>query len=112
MAAAFKLTTVDDGFYQFSFFNGQGEQILVSPEFESQLLAEQAIQAVRVGSLMSQQIARGQTPDGDWFFMISDGDGQVIAKSKLFNNEMTFDNALHNVRENACVAEVTLSASS
>ncbi len=106
MGATFHITTVEDGFYRFNYRNGQGESVLVSPEFENRSLLEQAIQQVRVGSLMSQQIAKGRTPGGEFFFMIKDGDGQVVAKSILFDTEMLFDNALHNVRENACVAEM------
>ncbi|MFV8816600.1 DUF1508 domain-containing protein [Haliea sp. E17] len=107
MAATFRITTADDGFYQFNYLNGQGESVLVSPEFENKSLLEKAIQEVRVGSLMSQQIAKGKTPGGEFFFMIKDSDGQVVAKSILFDTEMLFDNALHNVRENACLAELS-----
>lgn len=107
MAGAFRVAAVADGYYQFSFLNGQGEPVLTSPEFENRSMVEKAIQDVRVGTLMSQQIAKGKTAGGEWFFMIKDGDGEVIAKSMLFDSEMTFDNALHNVRENACVAELT-----
>ena len=107
MAAAFQISTVEDGFFQFSFVNDGGDSVLVSPEFENRELVEKAIQDVRVGSLMSQQIAKGKTPAGEWFFLIKDSSGKVIAKSILFDNEMIFDNALHNVRENACIAEMT-----
>ena len=107
MGAKFYVSTVADGYYQFNYCNGRGENVLTSPEFESQAMAEKAIQDVRVGSLMSQNIAKGQTPAGEFFFLIKDGNGEVVARSALFNNEMLFDNALHNVRENACVAETT-----
>lgn len=107
MGASFLIDSVDDGFFQFSYLNSKGERVLISQEFETRSMLEQAIQDVRVGSLMSQQIAKGQTPEGDYFFMIKDSGGQIVAKSVLFANEMSFDNALHNVRENACVAELT-----
>lgn len=105
--SAFQVSTVEDGYFQFSYINSQGESVLTSPEFETQDRVEQAIQDVRVGSLMSQQIAKGKTPEGGFFFLIRDSQGQVVARSILFETEMTFDNALHNVRENACVAGVT-----
>ncbi len=106
MGPKFQVTTVEDGFYQFNYLNGNGESVLLSPEFEDKSMLEKAIQEVRVGSLMSQQIAKGKTPDGEFFFMIKGSDGNVVAKSILFDTEMLFDNALHNVRENACVAEL------
>lgn len=105
--SAFQVSTVEDGYYQFAYINSQGDSVLTSPEFETQDMVEKAIQDVRVGSLMSQQIAKGKTPEGDFFFLIRDSNGAVVAKSRLFQTEMTFDNALHNVRENACVAGIT-----
>lgn len=107
MTHEFQISTVADGYFQFTFVNGTGERVLSSPEFETRELVEEAVQAVRLGSLMSQQIAKGKTPEGSWFFLIKDSGGEVIAKSGLYSNEMSFDNALHNVRENACVAAMT-----
>lgn len=106
MAASFLIDSIEEGFFQFSYLNSKGERVLMSPQFETRSMVEKAIQDVRVGSLMSQQIAKGQTPEGEYFFLIKDNGGQVLAKSVLFDNEMSFDNALHNVRENACVAEL------
>lgn len=107
MSAVFIVSPVDDGYFQFQYVNSQNEMLMTSAEFENKLVAEKAIQDVRVGSLMSQLIAKGQTPDGDMFFVIKNNGGDVIAKSILFDNEMLFDNALHNVKENACIAKIT-----
>lgn len=107
MSAIFKVSSLEDGYFQFHFINSQDEMLMMSGEFEGKPTTEKAIQDLRVGSLMSQQIAKAQTPDGDMFFVIKDNSGQVIAKSILFDNEMRCDNALHNVRENACIAKIT-----
>jgi hypothetical protein len=32
--------------------------------------------------------------------------GQILAKSVLFSSTMLFDNALHTVKDNACIAEI------
>lgn len=106
MSAMFRVTPLTDGYYQFHLFSGRGEMLLTSQEFSDRETAEQAIQDVRVGSLMSQQIAKAKTPGGDFFFLVKDPGGEVIARSELFGNEMSFDNALHNFRDNACVAEI------
>ncbi|MCG8313083.1 MAG: hypothetical protein MI976_07695 [Pseudomonadales bacterium] len=110
MAAIFELKTNADGLYEFHFINSKGKMVLMSAEYESKSDAEKAIKEVRVGSLMSQQIAKGKTRDGDSFFVIKDSMGNVIAKSVLFDNEMVFDAALHSVKDNACVAEITEAA--
>ncbi|TGD73516.1 DUF1508 domain-containing protein [Mangrovimicrobium sediminis] len=106
MSAVFRVAPVEEGFFQFQLLDANGEMLLVSPEFENREFAESAIQDVRVGSLMSQNIAKAKTPQGEFFFLIKDSHGAIVAKSELFDNEMRFDNALHSVRENACVAEI------
>ena len=106
MSAVFKISPDEEGFFQFEFVNSKGEIILLSPAFEQKEMAEKAIQDVRVGSLMSQNIAKAKTPDGGFFFMINDQSGTAVAKSILFDNEMLFNNALHSVREDACIADI------
>lgn len=106
MPAVFELKTNDDGYYVFHFIDGKGEMLLMSGEYENKAEAEQAIKDVKVGSLMSEQIAAGQVPNGENFFVIKDARGQVLVKSILFDSRMVFDNALHAVKDNACVAEI------
>jgi uncharacterized protein YegP (UPF0339 family) len=106
MPAVFELKSNDDGHYFFNFINGKGEMLMMSGEYEDKADAEQAIKDVQVGSLMSEQIAAGQVPDGETFFVIKDAHGQVLVKSILFDSRMVFDNALHSVKDSACVAEV------
>lgn len=107
MSAMFKVFPVEQGKYQFEFINSKGELMLVSPQFESQEVAEKVIQDVRVGSMISEQIATSKTPDGNFFFIIKDREGIAVAKSVLFDDEMTFNNGLHVVRDNACIADIT-----
>ncbi len=106
MATTFELKTTHDDLYYFNFLNGNGEIILMSGEYEEKASAEKAIKDVQVGSLMSQQIAAGKVANGDTFFVIKDNAGQIIMKSVLYADAMVFDNALHTVKDNACVAEV------
>lgn len=106
MPAMFELKTNDEGHYIFEFIDGKGEMLLMSSEYGDKAGAEQAIKDLRVGSLMSEQIAAGQVPEGETFFVIKDSHGQILAKSILFDSRMVFDNALHAVKDNACVAEI------
>lgn len=107
MPASFELKSNDDGQFYFHFLDGQGELLMMSGEYSDKQQAEQAINDVKVGSLMSNQIAAGAVPDGDTFFVIKDTAGDVLVKSILFNSRMVFDNALHTVKDNACIAEIT-----
>ena len=79
---------------------------MTSPSFEGREMIDKAIQDTRVGSMMSQFIAKGQTPEGGLFFLIKDNSGLPVARSILFSDEMLFNNALHTVRDDACIAAV------
>ncbi|MCQ8181202.1 DUF1508 domain-containing protein [Methylomonas sp. SURF-1] len=106
MPATFELKTNDDNQYFFHFLNGKGELILMSADYGNKDEALEAIKEVRTGSLMSHQIAAGKVPEGDTFFVIKDTKGDIIVKSVLYSSAMVFDNALHTVKDNACVAEI------
>lgn len=106
MPSMFELKSNEEGSYFFHFLNGDGELLMMSGDYSDKAQAEQAIKDVRVGSLMSEQIAGGKVPAGDSFFVIKDGKGDIIVKSVLFNSQMVMNNALHNVRDNACIAEI------
>jgi uncharacterized protein YegP (UPF0339 family) len=106
MPATFQLFKSDDNQFYFHFLDHEGELILMSGDYEKKEEAEQAIKDVKVGSLTANQIAAGKVPDGDTFFVIKDTRGDILVKSVLYNSPMIFDNALHTVKDNACVAEV------
>jgi len=106
MPSIFELKSKDEGTYYFHFLNGDGELLMMSGDYHDKSQAEQAIKDVRVGSLMSEQIAGGKVPAGDSFFVIKDGKGDILVKSILFDSQMVMNNALHNVRDNACVAKI------
>ena len=106
MPATFELKTNEENQYIFHFLNSQGERILMSGDYGNKEEAMEAIKEVRTGSLMSNQIAAGKVPEGDTFFVIKDTAGNIIVKSVLYKSAMVFDNALHAVKDNACVAEI------
>ncbi|MBD9358798.1 YegP family protein [Methylomonas albis] len=106
MPATFELKTNDEKQYFFNFLNSKGELLLMSGDYGNKDEAMQAIKEVRTGSLMTNQIAASRIPEGDTFFVIKDAAGSIIVKSVLFNSNMVFDNALHIVKDNACVAEI------
>lgn len=106
MSACFELKTNEDGQFYFHFLDSQGELLMMSGEYPDKQQAEQAIKDVKVGSLMSNQIAAGSVADGNTFFVIKDTVGDVLVKSVLFDSRMIFDNALHTVKDNACIAEI------
>lgn len=106
MPALFELKSNDDGCFFFNFVTNKGDLLLMSGEYEDKDDVLQAIKDVKVGSLMSEQIAAGKVPEGDSFFVIKNKAGEILVKSILFDDQMVFDNALHAVKDNACVADV------
>lgn len=107
MAAFFELRKNNDERFYFHFFDRNGDLVLMSGDYREKEQAEQAIKDVKLGSLMSNQIAAGTVPDGETFFVIKDAAGNILVKSVLFDSRMVFDNALHSVKDNACVAEIS-----
>ena len=106
MPATFELKCNDDDLFYFEFVSSNDELLLMSGAYEVKQDAEQAIKDVQLGSMVSEQIAAGQTKEGGNFFIIKDSGGDVLVKSILFDSRMLFDNALHAVRDNACIAEI------
>ncbi len=107
MASSFVLKKSETGDIFFNFLNKEGEVVLISGNFNDKTQAEAAIKEVRTASLMSQQLAAGKTPDGEQFFVLKSGDGNILVKSALYSSQMVMDNALHCVKDNACIAEIT-----
>jgi uncharacterized protein YegP (UPF0339 family) len=106
MSSSFVLKQNEDGEVYFNFLNNDGEVVLISGEYADKAMAEEAIKAVKLNSLMSQQLAAGRTKDGAQFFVIKGEDGDILAKSALYTSQMVMDNALHCVKDNVCIAEV------
>jgi len=105
MAVKFQLTQQTDTF-SFNLVDEDGNTLLMGGEFNSRDDAKKTIDDVRVGSLVSQQIAASRIPSGETFFVIKNTAGQIIAKSLLFEDQMVFDNTLHHVKDGACIAEI------
>ncbi|HMU67798.1 MAG TPA: DUF1508 domain-containing protein [Cellvibrionaceae bacterium] len=106
MSARFLLTSDETNRFFVNLVDANGELLLIGGTHPSRDEAEAAIKEIRVGTLMSNQIGASKTPSGDTFFYIKNPGGQVIAKSQLFTSAMAFDNALHQVKDNTCIAEL------
>jgi uncharacterized protein YegP (UPF0339 family) len=106
MQSRFLIKQNDAQEFFFNFVNQDNEVILLSANYPDMASAKKAIEDVKLNSLMSQQLAAGKTPNGEQFFAIKGSDGSVVTKSVLYTSQMLMDNALHCVKDNACVAEI------
>lgn len=105
MASTFELKQTPNHTFVFTYCNSKGDVLLTSPEFATKIDAERAIKEVRVGSMMSQMISVG-VKEGAKYFEIKNQQGQMLVRSIGLTSDLAFNNMLHAVRENACIAEV------
>ena len=105
MNVSFVLQQNTNNEYFFHFLDSNDEIVLFSDTYPDREAAEAAIKDVQTNSLISQFLAAGKTPNNEMFFVIKDKDGGVLVKSNLYTSNMKFDNALHCVKDNACIAE-------
>lgn len=106
MSFVFSVQRTSPETYCFELVDSENQVYLLSGDFNSVESAEACISEVKLGSLMGHQIAAGKTSNGEMFFVIKNQDGQIIAKSPLYHQQMDFDNALHQVKDNACIADI------
>jgi len=106
MPSRFVIKQNQDKEFYFNFLNNEDDVLLISGEYADKDAVDAAIKDVKLNSLMSQQLAAGKTPDGAQFFVIKGSSGDIIVKSALFTSQMVMDNALHCVKDNACVADI------
>lgn len=105
MPSRFLIKQTENKEFYFNFVDSKDELILISGNYPDKSSLDEAIKDVKVNSLMSQQLAAGKTADGGQFFVIKGTDGNVLVKSVLYTSQMLMDNALHCVKDNACIAE-------
>lgn len=106
MSVSFVLQQDVNKEFFFNFLDSNDEIVLISATYPAKEEAEAAIKDVQTNSLISQFLAAGKTPNEEMFFVIKDKDGGVLVKSSLYTSSMKFDNALHLVKDNACIAEI------
>lgn len=107
MAATLRITQgTEKGTFRFSYITGTGEELMQSPTFSSKAELDQAVSDLRLGSMMSERISVVLGDDGRKYFQIENLRGQSISRSIGFDSEMLFNNALHSVRTDACVAQI------
>jgi uncharacterized protein YegP (UPF0339 family) len=105
MSIRFEVKQNDQGEFFFQLLSGDDQLLLMGAECQNREAVQTLIKDVQLGSLMGHQIGAGKVSSGETFFVIKDTHGQIIAKSALFSDQMAFDNALHAVKDNACIAE-------
>lgn len=96
----FDLTVAKNGEFQFTLKAGNGEEILRSETYKTRASAEKGIASVQKNSQDDGRFARETAKNGQFYFVLKAGNGQVIGTSEMYTSEAGRDNGIASVMRN------------
>jgi hypothetical protein len=100
MAGKYELKTATNGKFHFNLKAGNGQVILSSEMYEAKPAAENGIESVRKNGGDDKNFERKTAANGQFFFTLKAGNGQVIGKSEMYTTEAARDNGIESVKTN------------
>ncbi len=100
----FKSDKNDD--YYFNLKAPNHEIILASQGYSSKNAAENGIESVKVNGSEESRFERNSAKDGQYYFNLKSGNGQVIGTSEMYKTTASRDNGIESVKKNAPEAEI------
>jgi uncharacterized protein YegP (UPF0339 family) len=110
MAGKFELNTTSNGKFFFNLKAGNGQTILSSEMYESKSGAENGIASVKKNAPDDARYERRHATNGDPYFVLKAGNGEVIGKSEMYSSAAALENGIESVKTNAPDAEIAESA--
>lgn len=104
MAGKFELKTAANGKFHFNLKAGNGQIILSSEMYESKSAAENGIASVIKNAAEEGRYERRKAANGDPFFVLKAGNGEVIGKSETYSSDPAMENGIDSVKTNAPAA--------
>ena len=101
MAGKFELKTAANGKYHFNLKAGNGQIILSSEMYESKAAAENGIASVVKNAAEEARFERRKAANGDPFFVLKAGNGEVIGRSETYSSDGAMENGIESVKTNA-----------
>jgi len=95
-----------DGNYYFNLIASNGQVILSSEPYRSDLERNKGIHYVQSGFVHATRFERRISADGLYYFLVRSGNGEIIGKSRFYESEASRDNGMEAVKNNARDAEV------
>ena len=92
--------------YYFNLKAPNHEIILASQGYSSKNAAENGIESVKVNGSEESRFERNIAKDGQFYFNLKSGNGQVIGTSEMYKTTASRDNGIESVKKNAPDAEV------
>ncbi|UQB70309.1 YegP family protein [Epilithonimonas zeae] len=101
----FIITKRKDGEYQFNLKAGNGEIILTSEGYNTKAGCKNGIESVKINSQIDSRFERRTSTNYKDYFVLKDGNGEIIGKSQLYSTKQGMENGIASVKQNAPVAE-------
>ena len=105
MSARFLMTSDETNRFFVNLVDAKGELLLIGGTYSGRDEAEAAVKRNTRRYTHEQSNRRQQNPSGDTFSILKP-QRPGHRQSQLFTSAMAFDNALHQVKDNTCIAEL------
>ena len=102
----FVITKRKNGEFQFSLKATNGQDILGSEGYTTMAACKNGIESVKKNAADEARFERKEAKNGDPYFVLKAGNGQVIGQSEMYSSEASRDNGIASVMKNAPEAEV------
>lgn len=106
MAGKFELKTAANGKFHFSLKAGNGQIIFSSEMYETKSAAENGIASVVKNAGDDTRFERRKAANGDPFFVLKAGNGEVIGRSETYSADGAMENGIESVKTNAPGADI------
>jgi uncharacterized protein YegP (UPF0339 family) len=97
----FTNTKRTNGEYQFSLKAGNGQIILSSEGYNNKAGCENGIESVKKNAPDDNRYERKTASNGKFHFNLKAGNGQIIGSSQMYESEVSRDNGIESVKNNA-----------
>ena len=101
MAGKFELKQAKNGKFHFNLLAGNGQIIFSSQMYESKAAAENGIASVQKNGGDESRFERLESKNGDPYFVLKAGNGQVIGQSEMYKSKASMENGIQSVMKNA-----------
>ena len=106
MAGTYDLKVSPSGKFMFNLKAGNHQIILTSELYEGKSGAENGIESVRKNSPDDNRYDRRESKNGEPYFVLKAGNGEVIGKSEMYSGESAMENGIESVKTNGPTATV------
>ncbi len=102
----FVITKRKNGEFQFVLKATNGQEILASEGYTTMAACKNGIESVKKNAADEGRFERKEAKNGNPYFVLKAGNGQVIGTSEMYSGEAARDNGIASVMKNAPEAEV------